>query len=173
MSGLHIRDERPEDHAVVHAVQAAAFGQEAEAELVEALRVDAHPRLSLVAEREGHILGHVFFSPVKIGHAADAPEFAGLAPVGVLPDEQGTGVGSALVRAGLARCQAMGWRAVFLVGDPRYYARFGFVLAAPLGFHYLSPAFDPALQVAVLEPGALDGIAGEVVYHPAFAVVGG
>jgi len=171
MSDLRIRDERPEDRAAVHAVQEAAFGRRAEADLVDALRAEAHPQLSLVAERDGRVVGHVFFSPVTIGDAPDAPEFGGLAPVGVLPDEQGQGAGSALVRTGLDRCRSLGWKAVFLVGDPAYYARLGFVLAAPLGFRYVSPAFDPALQVAVLEPGALDGVAGEVVYHAAFETV--
>lgn len=172
MSDARVRDERPGDEPAVHAVQAAAFGRADEADLVDRLRAEARPMLSLVAERDGRIVGHVFLSPVTIGCGPDAPSFGGLAPVGVLPEEQGKGTGSLLVRAGLERSAALGWKAVFLVGDPGYYARFGFVLAAPYGFRYQSEAFDPVLQVAVLEPGALDDIAGEVVYHEALAANG-
>jgi putative acetyltransferase len=152
----------------VHALQRAAFGRSAEADLVDALRAAAHPRLSLVAERAGEVVGHVFFSPVSIAGAAAAPPCAGLAPLGVWPDAQGGGVGSALVRAGLARCPALGWRAVFLLGDPRYYARFGFELAAPRGLHYGSSAFDRGFQLRELAPQALAGSTGQVRYHEAF-----
>lgn len=117
------------------------------------------------------MIGHVFFSPVEIGNG-DAPPAAGLAPVGVQPDHQGHGVGAALVEAGLAACPDVGWEAVFLVGSPAYYGRFGFVLAAPLGFRYRSEAFDPALQVRELRPGALSGCSGEIRYHPAFEDTG-
>jgi putative acetyltransferase len=168
---LLVRDEKASDHEAVHALHTAAFGRRDEADLVDALRRDVRPQLSLVAERAGGLVGHVFFSPVRIGRAPAAPTFAALAPVGVLPEEQGGGAGSALVRAGLDRCPALGWKAVFLVGNPAYYGRFGFELAAPLGFRYQSEAFDPVLQVAILEPGALDGIEGEVVYPDAFDAV--
>lgn len=169
--GLVLRDEQAADHPAVRALHTAAFGRRDEADLVDTLRRSVRPQLSIVAERAGGVVGHVFFSPVRIGRDEDAPTFAGLAPVGVLPDEQGSGAGSALVRAGLERCPALGWKAVFLVGNPAYYGRFGFELAAPLGFWYQSEAFDPVLQVAVLEPGALDGIEGEVVYPDAFDAV--
>jgi putative acetyltransferase len=166
---FHVRDERPEDAPRVFAVQRAAFGREAEARLVDALRRTVQPRLSLVAEAEGELVGHVFLSPVTIEGAAGAPACAGLAPLGVLPARQGCGAGSALVREGLARAPARGWRAVFLLGDPAYYARFGFRLAAPRGLHYESDAFDAAFQVRELAPGALAGVRGFVRYPAAFA----
>lgn len=153
----------------MHAVQSAAFGQAAEADLVDALRAAARPMLSLVAEHGGEVVGHVFFSPTRIEGAERAPASAGLAPLGVLPAEQGRGVGSALVREGLARCQGLGWRVVFVLGDPAYYGRFGFQLAAPLGLHYESPAYDRAFQALELEAGALHGWRGLVRYHEAFA----
>jgi len=166
---IAVRAEGDADHARVHEIHAAAFGRLDEAELVEALRRLAHPRLSLVAEREGRVVGHVFFSPVALEGTAGGPAAAGLAPVAVDPAHQGSGVGSALVRAGLRRCPERGWRAVFLVGDPDYYARFGFALAAPAGFTYGDPHLDPALQVLELERGALAGHRGRVRFHPAFA----
>ena len=69
------------------------------------------------------------------------------------------------------RCAQLGFRAVFLVGDPAYYGRFGFELAAPRGFHYLSSAFDAAFQVRELERGALAGWQGLVEFPPAFGGV--
>lgn len=159
-----VREEVPADRERVHAIQTAAFGRAAEADLVDELRANARPTLSLVAERAGRVGGHVFFSPVTI----EGPACGGLAPLAVVPADQTSGAGSALVREGLARCREIGWPAVFLLGDPAYYARFGFELAAPRGLRYLSEAFDPAFQVIELVPGALAGCRGLVRYHEAF-----
>lgn len=166
-----IRAERPSDRERVFEIQAAAFGQLDEAKLVDALRARARPQLSLVAESEGEIVGHVFFSPVSV-ESRGAPPVAGLAPVGVDPRRQRAGIGSALVREGLRQCPGHGWRAVFLVGDPGYYSRFGFALAEPLGFRYGNPLFDSALQVTELFRGALQGHVGPVHFHPAFDETG-
>ena len=169
---IQIRDETPADRERVFAIHAAAFAQPNEAKLVDALRASAHPHLSLVAEVEGTVVGHVFFSSVSIESAPHAPTAAGLAPVAVDPLHQGRGIGSALIRAGLKRCPQIGWRAIFLVGDPAYYARFGFVRATPLGFTYGNAHFDAALQVIELNRGALTGCRGRVCFHPAFAETG-
>jgi putative acetyltransferase len=174
----------------VWTVHEAAFGRPDEARLVARLRTEAHPFVSLVAERGGRVIGHVFCSPVAIegdpqagrraagdasGVASPAPPAGGLAPVGVLPDAQGRGAGGALVRAALEASRALGWELLFLLGDPAWYTRFGFVLAAPYGLHYgareraRSPAFDAAFQVRELVPGAASTARGWVRYHPAFA----
>jgi putative acetyltransferase len=171
VTGLVVRPEAPADHERVQEVHEAAFGRPDEARLVEALRRSERPTLSLVAEWAGRVEGHVFLSPVAIEGAADAPPAAGLAPLGVAPAVQGRGVGGALMRAALSRAPSLGWRAVFLLGDPGYYARFGFVLAAPRGFHYESPAFDSAFQMRELAPAALSGLGGFVRYADAFASV--
>ncbi len=168
-----VRAERESDRGRVYEVQLAAFGCRDEAELVEALRERARPQLSLVAEEAGRVVGHVFFSPVEIDPPGRPVGLAGLAPLGVEPARQGRGIGSALVRAGLERCPGLGWQAVFLLGDPAYYGRFGFVAAAPLGFTYGDPGVDPALQVIELRAGALAGRSGRVCYHAAFAESGG
>ena len=151
-------------------MQEAAFGQPDEARLVDRLRQECRPAVSRVALRGEQIVGHVFVSPVTIeGDGPAAPACGGLAPLAVLPAEQGRGVGSALVRAALAGAREIGWPAVFLLGDPAYYGRFGFGLAAPDGFHYESAAFDAHFQWIALAPGALAGSAGFVRYAPAFA----
>jgi predicted N-acetyltransferase YhbS len=168
---IRVRTERDSDHERVAAIHEAAFGRPHEARLVAVLRAAARPRLSLVAEIDGRIVGHVFFSPVSIDAPA-APPAAGLAPVGVDPPAQGRGVGSALIREGLRRCPDLGWQAVFLVGNPAYYARFGFVLAAPLGLRYRSADYDRVFQVIELGAGALRGGRGQVHLHGAFDETG-
>jgi putative acetyltransferase len=168
-AGLTVRLETSADQPAVARVVTDAFGQPGEARLVEVLRSEADPHISLVAERNGAIVGHVFFSPVTVEGAPNAPPLGALAPLAVAPSLQGGGIGSALVRAGLAHCSEHGWRAVFLLGEPGYYARFGFGLAAPRGLRYRSEAFDAGFQALELEPGALDGVRGLVQYPPAFA----
>lgn len=168
---IAVRAEREADHPRVFEIHRAAFGQPDEAELVETLRRAAEPRLSLVAEEAGRVIGHVFFSPVGVeppGPGREAPPACGLAPVAVDPAHQHRGTGSRLIREGLRRCREQGWRAVFVVGDPAYYGRFGFALAGPRGFTYGDPHFDPVLQVLELEPGALAGCRGRVRFHAAF-----
>jgi putative acetyltransferase len=168
---VRIRDEEPGDVDRTFRVVESAFGRRLEADLVDALRRSARPQLSLVAERDGLVVGHVFFSPVTLESDRPAAAAAQLSPVAVLPDYQRQGVGTALIRAGLQRCAAIGWAAVFLVGNPAYYGRFGFALAAPFGFSYPGP-HDPFLQVLELRPGALSGATGRIRTHPAFAEVG-
>ena len=84
----------------------------------------------------------------------------------VLPEFQSQGVGSRLVRAGLNACRELGYPVVFVLGHPDYYPRVGFESAAPRGFHYRDPSFDPYFFVAELAPGSLDGLSGWVKYLP-------
>ena len=169
---VEIREESPDDHGRVFEVQAAAFERENEAAVVDALRAAARPFVSLVATIESEIVGHIFFSPVSFEIHPEAPPAAALAPVAVVPHLQKRGIGSALVRAGLERCREHGWVAVFLVGDPGYYSKFGFTLAAPLGFTYGNPLFDAVLQMVELRSGAVAGYRGRVCFDPAFAEAG-
>jgi putative acetyltransferase len=167
-----IRSEEKADHARVFEILTAAFERNNEANLVEVLRSSAEPQISLVAEDDGRILGHIFFSPVEIEASGEPPGLAGLAPVSVDPAHQGLGIGGALIRAGLERCRELSWQAVFLVGNPAYYSQFGFALASPMGFSYGDPAFDAVLQAHEVSPRTLDGHGGRVRFHPAFAATG-
>jgi len=166
-----VRDEAPGDCEAVDALHEAAFGQRPEADLVKLLRADAAPALSLVAEVAGAVVGHVFVSPGHLAASPSSPLLGGVGPLGVNPAHQRRGVGSVLMRAVLERAPTVGWQALFLLGNPAYYARFGFELAAPRGLRYTSPAFDPAFQVLELEVGCLDGHSGAFLYHPAFDAV--
>ncbi len=126
---VNIRPFGSVDAEAVREVHLKAFaGREDEARLVEALHAaDAAP-VSLVAveESSGGVIGHVLFSPVEIDNGGSSIRVVGLAPVGVLPEHQGQGVGSRLIREGLEACREAGYDAVVLLGEPGYYSRFGF-----------------------------------------------
>jgi putative acetyltransferase len=126
---VSIRAESPDDRAAVFAVNRAAFESDAEARLVDRLRLEADPVVSLVAEVDACIVGHILFSPATL--SADAGLFVmGLGPMAVVPGQQNRGIGSALVRAGLDRCRDLGCEAVFVLGHPLFYPRFGFESAS-------------------------------------------
>ncbi|THD81305.1 MAG: N-acetyltransferase [Phenylobacterium sp.] len=118
-----IRYAKPADHVAIAEVVAAAFGRDDEAELVARLRADQDVMFELVAETDGTIEGHILFSRLW----ADRDDlYAALAPLAVRPDRQKTGLGSALVRAGLVSAPQFGAVGVLVLGDPAYYPRFGF-----------------------------------------------
>ena len=169
---MRVRPEAPGDHGVVFHIVSQAFGNDAEAKLVDELRAAASPQISLVADEDGIVLGHIFFSPATVGEGPDARKIFALGPVGVRPDQQNRALGSALVRAGLERCLAIDEPVVVVLGHPPYYPRFGFRQAHEHGLYYKSrPGPNPAFMVAELRPGALEGLTGEVHYHPAFDAV--
>lgn len=165
---LLLRDETPADIPAVRALNEAAFEQPSEARLVDTLRGQVTPLLSLVAVSGEEVVGHILFTPVQIGDATTA---LALGPMAVLPARQRQGVGGALVRAGLQRCQAVGHPVVFVLGHPEFYPRFGFVPAGPLGLTCKWEVPTDVWMVAELSPGALEGLRGEVRYHAVFDAV--
>lgn len=166
-----VRAETPADRAAVREVNERAFGGHVEADLVDALREHARPHVSLVAEEGGRVVGHIFFSPVRIEDGAGASEAFALAPMGVLPEFQGRGVGSALVRKGLEECRNIGQEVVFVLGHPGYYPRFGFAPAAPRGLRSEYDVPEEVFMLVELRAGALGGRTGLVRYHPEFGRV--
>ena len=163
---ITIRPETVTDDDAIRHVNQAAFGQDAEADLVDELRANGFACLSLVAECEGQIVGHILFSDLQIVSDDQSVEALALAPMAVLPQHQRQGIGTQLVQSGLDRCREDGHRIVIVVGHPSYYPRFGFSpeLASPLKSKYAGEAF----MAVELVPGALDGVAGEVKYSPPF-----
>ena len=163
-----IRSEEHKDQNAIHEINRQAFETEAEANLVDALRGVEQAFISLVAEEDGKLIGHILFTPVFVGGGFDGTKYMGLAPVAVLPEYQNRGAGSQLVRAGLQACREIGTELVFVLGHPTYYPRFGFQPVAPLGLHYQDAQADPFFFVLELAPGALEGVSGTVSFHPLF-----
>lgn len=149
MTSWAVRAEGPDDVDAIHAVLTAAFGRPDEADLVRALRADPAWTFGLVADDAGTITGHIAFTRVLI----DQTPALALAPLAVRPEDQGRGIGSALVRAGLDGARSTGTSAVIVLGDPGYYGRFGFEPAARWG---ISGPFGeiPEFQALVLHPPA-------------------
>jgi putative acetyltransferase len=123
------RPERPGDRQAILEIHRAAFGGDVEPKLVDALHDSGDAEISLVAVADGEVIGHVLFSRL------DAPLRAlALAPVAVAPERQRQGVGSDLIGAGLCTAKQAGWQAVFVLGEPAYYTRFGFDVDAAKSF---------------------------------------
>jgi putative acetyltransferase len=157
-----VRSETPADIAAIRAIEEAAFPQSVEAKLVDDLRDAGDSVLSLVAVEHKTIIGHAMFSRLQ----APFPALA-LAPVAVLPDRQRMGVGSRLIREGIACSEAAGWLGIFVLGDPAFYGRFGFDAGKASGF--TSPYAGPHWMALSLGSSELPATAGSIQHAPAFA----
>jgi putative acetyltransferase len=165
-----VRAERPEDYSAIEALNRAAFEGDSEARLVARLRQTEGfvSDLSLVAVQYERIVGHILFSPISIEAESSVVPALALAPMAVLPRFQNKGIGSALVREGLEACRRLRHKIVVVVGHARYYPRFGFVPARPLGIEAPFPVPDEAFMLLALTPGALEGVSGVIRYPPPF-----
>jgi putative acetyltransferase len=160
-----IRPERPDDVEAIAAVTALAFrthphSRQTEPFIIAALRRAGALAVSLVAELEGELSGHIAFSPVAI--ADGSPDWYALGPVAVSPHRQRQGIGSALVRAGLAALCARGAAGCILAGEPAFYSRFGFRRFPELTMAGVPPEVILALAFGAGRPS------GAVTHHPAF-----
>jgi putative acetyltransferase len=165
-----IRPERPEDYPGIFAVNHRAFNRENEARLVESLRASPGfiPELSLVAEENGRLVGHILFSPAVLANEKEEISVLALAPMAVLPEVQNRGIGSALVRQGLDACRRLGHKLVIVLGHAEYYPRFGFRPARPLGIEAPFPVADEFWMAIELRPGAAQGLDGTIRYPEPF-----
>jgi putative acetyltransferase len=165
---LTIRLEQPPDIPSVRDVNRSAFPTSAEADLVDVLRTAAAPIISLVADIDESIVGHILLSPVTLGTWPDL-KVMGLAPMAVRPPWQRQGIGSALAAAGIESCRQLGSEAIVVLGHARFYPRFGFVPASRFGIGCEYDVADEHFMVLELDPGILSGRPGTIRYHPAFA----
>lgn len=164
-----VRPERPEDVDAVQAVVAAAFGDEPVADLLEDLRRNpAWLGLSLVAELDGDVVGHVSLTRAWVDDPSRVVEVLVLSPLSVRPDRQGQGLGSALVGAALDLAGDRDEPLVFLEGDPAYYSRMGFVAAGRLGFTAPSVRIPPQAFQVWTAPSYSGGVSGALVYPDVF-----
>jgi putative acetyltransferase len=161
---VEIVREAETDRAAVRAIQEAAFGARAEADLVDALRRDGDLVLSLVARADGGPVGHVAFS--RLAMPETGARGVALAPLAVKPSFQRQGIGAALVREALATLASAGEDVVLVLGDPAYYGRFGFAAAAAQALR--TPYDGPYLQALALSDAGR-AARGRVRYAAAFA----
>ena len=164
---MQIRAENKEDWVAIQVVNESAFESPAEATLVATLRQQASPVTSLVAVVGGDVVGHIMFSPVVLGGYPKL-NIMGLAPMAVIPEHQGKGIGSALVRAGLEGCKKLGCGAVVVLGHPEYYPRFAFTPSTrfDIGCEYDVP--EEVFMAVELRPDYLERASGKIKYHVAF-----
>jgi putative acetyltransferase len=172
---IAIRAATAADAEAVDAIIRAAFagtdfGHQGEAELVRMVEADGDALVSLVAERDGAIAGHVLFSQMDV-EADGAPlAAAGLAPVSVAPALQGLGIGGALIRAGLEALREQGVAISFVLGHESYYPRFGY--SPDLAARFMSPFAGPHFMAMMLDSGAAWPLGGRADYAPAFGRMG-
>lgn len=164
-----IRDETDTDVAAISEVTVAAFktleiSSHTEQFIIEALRSAKALTLSLVAEVDGHVVGHIAFSPVKISDGT--PNWYGLGPISVLPQYQRQGIGRALIQEGLARLKKLKAKGCCLVGHPEYYRQFGFENVAGLVYD----GVPPEVFFAVSFNGSMPQ--GKVIFHEGFQANG-
>jgi len=166
---IMIRKETPHDAEAIREVTIAAFktlpiSQHTEQFIIEALRAAKALTLSLVAEMEGRVIGHIAFSPVTLSDGTQ--DWYGLGPVSVLPEHQRKGIGKTLIEEGLAGLKSLNARGCCLVGHPEYYKAFGFKNVPKLVHEGVPPEFFFALSFDGHVPQ------GTVVFHEAFMANG-
>jgi putative acetyltransferase len=163
-----IRQETHADHEAIRHVNRLAFGQDAEASLVDALRDGGYFRLSLIAEQDQRVVGHILFRDLPIITEARTVPALALAPLAILPEYQKQGIGSALIRRGLEFCKEQGHKIIVVLGHPRFYLRFGF--SSKMAAHLDSPfSGRDSFMALELVAGALADVVGRVEYPGPFA----
>lgn len=172
---LVIRPARAEDDGAIDSVIRAAFGateygHQGEAELVRMIDAEGDVMVSLVAERDGALVGHVLFSRMDVEADGASLSGAGLAPVSVAPAAQAHGIGDALIRAGLDSLREQGVAISFVLGHEGYYPRFGY--SPELAARFASPFAGPHLMAMMLDSGAPWPLGGRADYAPAFGRMG-
>jgi len=167
---IAIQPEREKDYTAIHEINVLAFGRENEARLVNKIReaLDFIPELSLVAIKNGRVVGHILFSRITIQSKTGSFPALALAPMALHPKFQNQGIGSKLVRQGLERCRNQGHRIVVVVGHPQYYTRFGFSSARAKWLEAPFLLSDEVFMILELGPGALHGSIGMVTYPEEF-----
>lgn len=164
---INIHPETPADIQAIHHVTEAAFlnaphTDHTEQFIIKALRDAGALTLSFVAEEDGQIIGHVAVSPVAISNGAE--DWYGLGPISVTPDQQGKGIGSALMNAAIKGLKDLNANGCVLLGEPAYYGRFGFKSIEDLILPDVPPEYFQALLLNGEYPQ------GEVSYHEGFYV---
>jgi len=163
-----VREEQLDDIRTVRIIHERAFGQPEEADIVDKLRSGCPGLLSLVAARGDQVVGHILFSPALIVDNSTKIEGMGLAPMAVLPEYQGQGIGSELVKTGIARLKAQGCPFIVVLGHAEYYPRFGFDRCSRYGIRSEWDVPDDAFMVLIMDQAMMSGISGVCKYRSEF-----
>jgi putative acetyltransferase len=167
---LKIRKERGGDEKAISDVNFRAFGREAEPKNVDLLRKNCPQGVSLVAEREEAVVGHIPFTPALIEDGGVQTAGMGLGPLAVAPECQRQGIGSALVRAGLEAVRGAGTLFVVVIGHPGFCPRFGFGKGSVYGLRSeYDQVSDEAFMIIAFDPEKFRGARGVVRQRPEFA----
>jgi putative acetyltransferase len=158
------------DYREIYEINRQVFGGENEARLVENLRYTENfiPQLSLVAEKEGQVVGYIVFSRVLLETQDGELPILALAPMAVRPEFQNQGIGTALVKQGLEACRQYGEKVVVVLGHTNFYPRFGFIQARVKGIRAPYPVPDEVYMLIELAPDVLDEVSGTVKYPSIF-----
>lgn len=161
-----IRQELKEDLARIKEINDQAFGQEGEGRLVNKLREKDQfiSELSLVAETDETVVGHILFYPVKINSNLEKHTTLSLGPMSVLPKYQKKGIGGKLISEGLKRAKDVGFRSVIVVGHPEYYPKFGFTKASNWSIKVPFDSPDEAFMALEIVKGELQDKSGIIEY---------
>jgi len=166
---VRVREELPEDINAIHLVNIRAFGRTQEADVIDKLRRNCSDLLSLVAVRQNEIVGHILFSPAIVETEDRTTRGMGLAPMAVRPEYQRQGIGSELIRAGIAELKSRRCPFVIVLGHPQYYPRFGFERASRHGIRSEWQVPDEAFMILILDESETRTISGAAKYRPEFA----
>ena len=166
---ITIRFEKPEDIAFIHSVNEQAFGRVSEAKLVDTLRQACADHLSLVADDNGSIVGHIMFTPVLVAEEKQKLQGMGLAPMAVQPSRQRQGIGSLLIKYGLNILHEKGCPFVIVLGHPDYYPRFGFKPASGFNIRCQWEGLpDEAFMILVMDHEAMKNVSGVATFRDEF-----
>lgn len=164
---IEIRSEEPGDIEAIRDVNRRAFGQDQEGNIVDALRANGGALLSLVATTQGRVVGHIMYSPLRVGSVHGAA----LGPMAVVPEEQGHGIGTKLVEVGNDHVARRGCPYIVVVGHPKFYPRFGFRPASTYGITCEWGVPGDVFMVLALDDTQMAGAVGAAEYRPEFTAV--
>jgi putative acetyltransferase len=164
---LLIRKETKKDHDAIYEVNKLAFRREKESRLVDIIRNGNNfiPDLSLVAEIDGKIIGHILFSKIEIHGNAKFISLA-LAPLAVIPEFQRKGIGAKLIEEGIRKAKELNFESIILVGHKEYYPRFGFKKASEWKIKCPFEVPDEAFMAIELSEDSLKDKSGTVIFPP-------
>jgi putative acetyltransferase len=164
---IEIRPEESADIEAIRDVNRRAFGQDQEGNIIDALRANGGVLLSLVAASQGQIVGHLLYSPARVGDVSGAA----LGPMSVVPECQRHGIGTKLVQAGNEQLARSGCPLIIVVGHSEFYSRFGFKPARRYGITCEWDVPDDVFLALPLDPARMPRAIGTAVYRPEFSNV--